>query len=72
MHHKATASAKVCAMQSVTTSTPAALNALFTVAGPLPASPQAIVPAPTANAVLFERSLLTQRPSPPDPPPPRA
>ena len=71
MHHK-TAGAKVCAMQSATTTVPAPLNALLSVPGLLPAAPQMMVPVSTASPVLFERSMLTRRPSPPDPPPPRS
>jgi hypothetical protein len=72
MHHKTAAGSKVCVMQSLTTDATAALNALFGVAGLLPAPPPAIAPVPTANPVLVECSTATQRPSPPDPPPPRA
>jgi hypothetical protein len=72
MHHTTAAGSKVCVMQSATTSVPSTLNALFSVAGLVPAPSQAIVPVPIARAVLFERLMLTQRPSPPDPPPPRA
>jgi hypothetical protein len=71
MHHKPAAGTKVCAMQSATTIVPATLDSLISMAGLLPAPLQAIVPVLTADAVLFERSRLTQRPSPPDPPPPR-
>jgi hypothetical protein len=72
MHHKAPAgSSKVCAMQSATTSVPATLNALFSVAGLVPTLPLVMVPVATASALPFERSMLTPRPSPPDPPPPR-
>jgi hypothetical protein len=72
MHHKGTAGTKVCAMQSAATTAPVTLNSLLSVAGLLPAPPQTIVPAPAANAVLFERPAPTERPSPPDPRPPRA
>jgi hypothetical protein len=72
MHHKTAVGTKVCAMQSAAANAPITLNSLLSVAGLLPTRPQAIVPAATASAALFERSMLTQRPSPPDPPPPRA
>jgi hypothetical protein len=71
MHHKTAAGSKVCVMQSATTSVPTILNSLFSVAGLVPAPLQAMVPVPMASPVLFEHSMLTQRPSPPDPPPPR-
>jgi len=73
MHHKTAGGRQACAMQSTTTSAPATLNALFSVTGLLPALiAQATVLVPSASAALFEGSRLTQRPSPPDPPPPRA
>src|SRR6266852_2464591 len=53
MHHKTpTGSPKVCVMQSETTSVPATLNSLFSVAGLVPAPPLAMVPVPTVSAVL--------------------
>ena len=72
MHHRTAASPKVCAMQSVATGPTAALNALFSVVGLLPASLLVIAPVPPASLVVFERSIETRRPSLPDPPPPRA
>lgn len=73
MHHKSAGGSKVCALQSTTTSEPATLQALFSVAGLLPTPPRPVVPVVTAvSAVGFERSIPTERPSPPDPPPPRA
>jgi hypothetical protein len=72
MHHKTAAGSKVCVMRSAGTSVPAILNALFSVAGLLPTSPRPIAPVSTPGAVPNERSILTGRPSSPDPPPPRA
>jgi hypothetical protein len=72
MHHKTDTGSKVCVMQSATTNAPAPVNALFGVTGPLPTLPEAIVPVRTASAVLAKPVTLTQRPSLPDPPPPRA
>jgi hypothetical protein len=72
MHHKTASGIRVCMMQSAATSVPATLNSLFSVAGLLPAPPQAVRQVLRARAVLVERSILTERPSPPDPPPPRA
>jgi hypothetical protein len=72
MHHKTATSAKVCVVQSTTTSAPAALNSLFSVVGLVPDSPLAIAPVPTASPLLIECSMVTERHSPPDPPPPRA
>jgi hypothetical protein len=72
MHHKTAAGSTACAMQSATTSVPAALNSLFSLAGLVPAPPHTIVRVPMVSAVRFERPMLTGRPSPPDPPPPRA
>jgi hypothetical protein len=72
MHHKTASGPQACAMQSTTAGAPATLNALFSVTGLLPTLAQAMVLVPRASAALFESSRLTQRPSPPDPPPPRA
>ena len=71
MHHRST-SAKVCVMQSLTTSATATLNALFSVVGLLPARSLATPLVPTASPVLIQCPVATERPLPPDPPPPRA
>jgi hypothetical protein len=72
MHHRTTASSKVCVMQSLTTNAAATLNALFSVVGVVPARSLANGLVPTASPVLIECSMATERPSPPEPPPPRA
>ena len=72
MHHTTSAGFKVCAMRSVTTSTTATLNALFSVAALVPVRHLAMAPVPTACPMRLECSTATERPSPPDPPPPRA
>jgi hypothetical protein len=72
MHHQTAADSRVCAMQSLTTSAAATLNALFGVVGLVPARSQATALVPTARPVPIESSIATERPSPPDPPPPRA
>jgi hypothetical protein len=71
MHHKTPAGSTVCVMQSAAASVALALHSLFSVAGLVPALPQAIVPAPAARAVEFEPASLTQRLTSPDSPPPR-
>jgi hypothetical protein len=53
-------------MQSLTASAAATLNALFSVVGLVPARSQATAPAPAASPLLIERSMATERPSPPD------
>jgi hypothetical protein len=72
MHHKADGS-RMCTIRSATTSSVVlVLNAVFNVSGLVPASSPAIVPALTVHAVPVERSTLTERPSTPNSPPPRA
>jgi hypothetical protein len=72
MHHRAAAGSKVCVIQSLTTNATATLNALFGTIGLVPAQPMTTAPVPTASPVLLDWSMATARPSPPDPPPPRA
>jgi len=74
MHHKPSAPGiKVCVMQSATDSGgPATLSGLFSVAGLLPASAEGTVSTFTSSAVPIVCSLVVRRPSPPEPPPPRA
>jgi hypothetical protein len=72
MHHGTAATSKVCVMQSMTTNATATLNALFGVVGLVPAPPVATAPVPTASPLLVDRDVATERPSPPEPPPPRA
>jgi hypothetical protein len=72
MHHKTASGLKVCVMRSAAASVPAILNSLLSVAGLLPAPPLAVVQVVRASAVAVVRSPLTERPSPPDSPPPRA
>ena len=71
MHHRTTASSKVCVMQSLTTNAAATLSALFSVVGLVPRS-LATARVPTTSPVLIECSMATEWPSPPEPPPPRA
>jgi hypothetical protein len=72
MHHRTTASSKLCVMQSLTTNAAATLNALFSVVGLVPARSLATAVMPTTSPVLIACSMATERPSPPEPPPPRA
>jgi hypothetical protein len=72
MHHRATGGAKVCAIQSATTSVPAFLQSLLSVTGPLPTSARLIAADPTTSVVWFRASTPTHLTSPPDPLPPRA
>jgi hypothetical protein len=72
MHHRTTAGSKVCAMQSLSATTAATLTALFSVVGLVPARSLATAPVPAPSPVLIECSRATDRPSPPEPPPPRA
>jgi hypothetical protein len=72
MHRGTAATSKVCVLQSMTASGAATLHALFTVVGLVPARSLAIALVPTASPVPIEGSIATERPSPPDPPPPRA
>jgi hypothetical protein len=72
MHHGTAASSKVCVMHTMTTSATATLSALFSVVGLMPASLIVTAPVPSASPMRLERSRATERPSPPDPPPPRS
>jgi hypothetical protein len=72
MHHKPTAGAKVCVMQSANTGVPGTLSSLFSIAGLLPPPTLPTVAASMTGPVLVELSRTIGRSSPPDPPPPRA
>lgn len=72
MHHKPSASAKVCALQGMTTSRLALVNALFGVAGLLPAPAQATNQGSARTTARLDRSAATSRQPSPDSPPPRA
>jgi len=72
MHHKTSAGAKVCALQGMTTSSTALVNALFGVAGFLPAPTPAANQGPTRLTVRLDRSTATSRRISPDSPPPRS
>ncbi len=77
LHHRttgssSTASSRLCVVRSMTTSAAASLNALFGVAGLLPARSLAMFFVPAVSPALLECSIDSRRPLPPDPPPPRA
>jgi hypothetical protein len=72
MHHPAAATSKVCVVQSMTASGAATVNALFSVVGPVPVRSLVTVLVPAARPVAVGCPTATDRPSPPDPPPPRA
>lgn len=72
MHHRTAAGANVCVIQSLTTNATATLNALFGIVGLVPAPLMTTAPVPTVSPALLDWSMATERPSPPDPPPPRA
>ena len=72
MHHKPSASAKACALQGMTTSGVALVNALLGVAGLLPAPTQATNQGPARTTVRRDRSTATSRRISPASPPPRS
>jgi hypothetical protein len=72
MHHRTAGGSKVCVIQSLTTNATVTLNALFGIIGLVPAPPMMTAPVATTSPVRLGRSMATERPSPPDPPPPRA
>jgi len=72
MHHPTAANPTMCVIRSVTTSPTATLSALFGLVGLVSDLPAAAVPMPTVSAVRLEHASTTDRPSPPDLPPPRA
>jgi len=71
MHHKPSASAKVCAWQGMTTSSAVLVNALFGVAGLLPAPTPSANQGPARPTARRNRSTATSRRISPDLPPPR-
>jgi hypothetical protein len=71
MHHGA-ATSRVCVVQSMTASGAATVNALFGVVGLVSVRSLAVAPVPATSALPVERPMAIGRPSPPDPPPPRA
>lgn len=72
MHHGKAAEPKACAMQSVTANAATTLSSLFSGVGLVPVLTLQSPSASTASPIRFECSRATERPSPPDPPPPRA
>jgi hypothetical protein len=72
VHHRTMAGSRGCAMQSLTTSAAATLNVLFGVVGLVPAPSVPTGPVRSPGRAALECSMATQRPFPPDPPPPRA
>jgi hypothetical protein len=72
MHQKTSSGTKVCVMHSITTSGVALLDALFSVAGLVPAPSPAAARVLTSRPLFVDRSIATERHAPPDPPPPRA
>jgi hypothetical protein len=71
MHHKPSANAKVCALEGMTTTRLALVNALFGVAGLLPAPAQVTDQGPAQTTARSDRSTATSRRLSPDSPPPR-
>src|SRR5579862_4807791 len=65
MHHKSTAGAKVCVMQSANTGVSGTLSSLFSIAGLLP-TPTPTVVASANGPVLVELSRTIGRSAPPD------
>ena len=72
MHHKAAKGPTPCAMKSLSTGSVATLSALFSAAGLVPDSPIASAPMTAAASTIAHGSTITEHPSQPDPPPPRA
>jgi hypothetical protein len=72
MHHKPSPSAKVCALQGMTTGSAALVNALFGVAGLLPASTLLTSQKPARTTARLDRSTAISRRISPDSPPPRS
>ena len=71
MHHKPSASGKVCALQGMTASKVALVNALFGIAGLLPAPTPATNQEPARPTARLDRSTAASRLLSPDSPPPR-
>lgn len=72
MHHKAPPSSKPCSMRGVDDSWAAALGPMLGAAGLLPTRTSTPVPASVVTALFVASSTASDRPVPPDSPPPRA
>ena len=72
MHHGTAARSKHCVMKDVTTNAATTLSSLFSVVGVVAVLALGRASVPAIRPVRLESSRVTQQPSPPDPPPPRA
>jgi hypothetical protein len=72
MHHNTAAGSKRCVMRSANGSDMALMTSLLGVVGPIPESTAVIDRRPSGNLAIAAPGINSERPVPPDPPPPRA
>ena len=72
MHHRSAPGVKVCLMRSADSDGAAVLTALFGAVAMPPSNTATALQSASVTVVLVEPALLSLRPVPPDPPPPRA
>lgn len=72
MHHKPAPGSKICLMRSADDRGAAVLNSLFGAAGLLPTGTPIAAPVAIQIVVRTDTTTPDLRPSPPEPPPPRA
>jgi hypothetical protein len=71
MHHKPAPSRGTCAMRGLADSSTDLLASMFGFVGVMPTGAESAAPAPSGRPMLVARALSTDRPTPPEPPPPR-
>ena len=72
MHHKTSTGAKLCLMQRADDSGTSVLRSLLGAIGLIPTRTATTAPASLGSEPLLASGAVTDRPVPPDPPPPRA
>ena len=72
MHHKRAPRSTICVMQSTTDQATLLSASLFGFVGLVPGFTMVIDAAPPERVAILGSEITTQRPVPPDPPPPRA
>jgi len=72
MRHKTSTGSKLCLMQSADNSGTSVLRSLLGAIGLIPTRTATTVPTSSENEPIVVSGAVTDRPVPPDPPPPRA
>jgi hypothetical protein len=71
MHPKTAPGSKVCLIRGLPDSATVTLRSLLSLTGLLPGSQHAFADRPTQSPEIIDILMVTERPLPPDPPPPR-